>query len=390
MRKGLIILLAIGALASIALCGSYGWDQATETKDRITQAFVYGFVAAATLALHGAALRIWVSGWRKTGGFVGVIAMLAFMMTAFTSLGGLASRADKVLADRQDVIDTKADTKGQIDALVAEKAGLKFTRTTQAVVDAAQRSVDAAKQARGKVGDNCRKRQDAEAVALDKLAAAQTNKANTDRVIEIDAEVKRLRGLKTDGTVGNADPLRALLFTIIGAWADVFSSWQKAAFAVVYDLVLVALMIGIEALHVGTASTRSADMRKKSENVDISEPISTTAVQVIEPETPVVIPAPSRPKLIASNPAVPMGSVPAIMTENLEAMPGQRVEIADIGRRYREVCKATDRKPVSQDAFIGAVDTYCRKVGIKRKTVDGHLYLLDVQLVPSKQATGTL
>src|SRR5262245_56795181 len=120
MRKSLIAVLAIGALASIALCGNYGWDQATETKDRVTQAFVYGFVAMATLALHGLALRIWVNGWRKSGTFVGIVAMLAFIMTAFTSLGGLASRSDRAIAERQDVLDTRTDTKKQIDDLVKE------------------------------------------------------------------------------------------------------------------------------------------------------------------------------------------------------------------------------------------------------------------------------
>src|SRR5262249_29692530 len=121
MRRGLILILAIGALASIALCANYGWDQATELKDRGTQAFIYGFVSLATLALHGLALRMWVVGWRKSGAFVGAVAMLAFMMTAFTSLGGLASRSDRVLAERQGALETRTDTRKQIDDLVKEK-----------------------------------------------------------------------------------------------------------------------------------------------------------------------------------------------------------------------------------------------------------------------------
>jgi hypothetical protein len=41
---------------------------------RVTQAFVYGFVALATLALHAVALHICVNGWRKSGIFVGIVA----------------------------------------------------------------------------------------------------------------------------------------------------------------------------------------------------------------------------------------------------------------------------------------------------------------------------
>jgi hypothetical protein len=80
MRKLLIAIVILGALASIALCASYGWDQATVLKDRVTQAFVYGFVALATLTLHMVALRAWVIGWRKSASFIGAVAMLAFVI----------------------------------------------------------------------------------------------------------------------------------------------------------------------------------------------------------------------------------------------------------------------------------------------------------------------
>jgi hypothetical protein len=371
MRKGLIVILAIGALASIALCAAFGWDQATEQKDRITQAFVYGFVALATLALHAVALRIWVAGWRKTGGFIGVIAMLAFIMTAFTSLGGLASRADRVVAERQDAIDTKADTKKQIADLLAEKTGLKAPWTTQAAVDAAQRLANAAAANReaecAKRGDNCRNREGDERKALEALAAAQASKATTDRIIEIDADLKRLRAVKTNGTIGSADTLKALLSPILGVWADVLTSWQKVAFALIYDLCLVALMIGIEVLgHIGVARPSQPDMRKKPENVSTSE----------EPALPVN----TKPKLVVTT-ANPSGSVPSILTEHLESAPGKKVEIAEIGRRYRDVCKERGKAPVKQDVFVNAVDMYCRKVGIKRQTIDDSLYLMDVQLM---------
>jgi hypothetical protein len=373
MRKGLIAILIIGALASIALCGSYGWDQATETKDRVTQAFVYGFVAMATLALHGLALRVWVAGWRKAGGFIGAIAMLAFTMTAFTSLGGLASRADKVVSARQDVLDSKADTKGQIDALVAERGALKFRRANDATVRAAQRAADTARDARiAECGDGtpkqrgkfCRQKEDGEAAANTALTEAQENKAATDRFDAIEAELKDLRAIKPDGAVGSADPLNALLAKILGTWADALSSWQKAAFAVVYDLCLVALMIGIEVL---------------GHTAPIARPKPETPAEETPAAITPVIPAPSKPKLVATSPT-PMGNVNRILTDNLEAATGERVELADIARRYREVCKTQGRKPVTQDDFVRGVETFCRAIGIKRHNEDGHLYLLDVQL----------
>lgn len=128
MRKLLIIIVVTGGLASVALCASYGWDQAILLKDAVIQAFIYGMVAVFSLVLHGAAIRIYVSGWRKCGVAIGIAGFLAFVVTAFTSLGGMASRSDHVLAERQDVIDAKANTKMQLDDLSVEKEAMKFVR----------------------------------------------------------------------------------------------------------------------------------------------------------------------------------------------------------------------------------------------------------------------
>jgi hypothetical protein len=392
MRKLLILIAVIGGVASIALCASYGWDQATVLKDQITAAFIYGMVAVFTLVLHVAAIRLWVNGWRKVGTFIGMAGFLAFVMTAFTSLGGLASRSDKVLAERQDVIDSKADTKRQIDELLAEKAGMKFTRTTQAAVDAAQLLANTAKQARvaecgngdpKQRGRFCREKEDAEAGAVRALGTAQTNKASTDRFDEIEAELKRLRSQKTEGSVGAADPLKALLATVMGTWAELLTAWQKAVFAVIYDVCLIAVMIGIEVLgHVQQPRREKKAQRPEPKSEAQPEPVAVVEAEIIEPEPkPVAIPKPAKPKLIASNPSTLTGSVKRILTENLERGQGQKVEIAELVGRYRAVCKAEGKKTVSQDEFIADVDTFCKSLGIKRKTINGHVYLMDVQLV---------
>jgi len=228
MRKLLIAIAAVGGLASIGLCASYGWDQATVLKDQVTAAFIYGMGAVFSLVLHMLAIRVWVMGWRKCAVAIGFAGFLAFVMTAFTSLGGLASRSDHVLAERQGVLDTKASTKRQIDELVAERAGLTFKRASQTTVNAAKLVADAAKQARelecGKVGDNCRKRRDAEAAALAALTKAQENKAATDRFDQIEAELKSLRAQKGETTVGTLDPLKTLLTVVMGAWADLLTA----------------------------------------------------------------------------------------------------------------------------------------------------------------------
>src|SRR5262245_12219676 len=149
MRRLLIAIATVGGFASVALCSSYGWDQATVLKDQITAAFIYGMGAVFCLALHVASIRLWVLTWRKTAMIVGAAGFLAFGMTAFTSLGGLAARTDRVLAERQDAIDTKTDVRKQIADLTQERKDLdKVVRTTKATVDAARLVADAAKTAK--------------------------------------------------------------------------------------------------------------------------------------------------------------------------------------------------------------------------------------------------
>src|SRR5262249_45587274 len=193
-------------------------------------------------------------------------------------------RSDHYQAERQGVLDTKASTQKQIEDLERERNGLAFRRTTKAAVDAAKLLSDAAAKAReqegGKVGDNCRKRQRPEATAIGAFTKAQENKAGTDRFDEIETELKRLRSKKPEGDVVSADPLKALLSKIIGTWAEMLSAWQKAVFAVVYDLCLVALMISIEVLGQlkQTVAKREAEVKSRE------APTATPRAPPVRPE----------------------------------------------------------------------------------------------------------
>jgi hypothetical protein len=94
-----------------------------------------------------------------------------------------------------------------------------------------------------------------------------------------------------------------------------------------------------------------------------------------------VVPPAAKPKLIATNPdRRPVGSVNRILAVHLEAAPGDRVEIADVGNRYRDVCRRDGKRTVTSDEFCTELDEFCRTVGIRRKQAGEHLYLLDVRL----------
>jgi hypothetical protein len=398
MRRILILLVTIGGCASVAFCGSNGWEQGGTTDfEKGVTAFIYGFVAAATLALHVAAVKAWIDGrHRRLSLFIGAVAILAFFMTAYISLSGLVSRSDRITAARQDAVDDKASNKEQIDALTAERRALKFSRASQASVDAAKMLATQATTARiaecgngepKQRGGQCRQKETDETAAIKTLGEATANKAATDRADEIDAQLKDLRRKPKGeaGAVGVVNPMTELLSGIVGAWAATLTAWQKAAFAVVYDLCLVAMVIGIEIL--GEPKPEKAPrkrwwqrQRREPAPEAPQEPVEAVPVAIVE--TPAaIIPKPVRPKIAASNPS-PVASVKRILSQALEAAPGQRVELADLAARYRTVAKAEGKRSVALEQFTTDLDAFAKALGLKRKREDGHLYLLDVQLMP--------
>jgi hypothetical protein len=396
MRKLLIAIVVLGGLASVAMCASYGWDQATILKDQISQAFFYGMVAVFTLVLHIVAFRIWIAGWRGSGALIGSAAFLAFVMTAFTSLGGLATRTDHTTTERQHEIDTADDTKRQIRALERERDGMTFRHTTQAVVDAAQLAANTAKQARAAECGNgdpkqrgrfCHQKEDSEAAAIETLAEAQANKAATDRFDQIEKDLIRLRPQTGQNSAGTADPLKAMLTDILNVtWATFLTGWQKVFLAGIYDICMIASMIGIEVLGQLPAKRRDdeAETPAKSEpaqRVEISESTPVVIETVAEPATPAKLPPPARPKLATARNDAPAASIVRIMTAALELAKGQRVDLEAAFHRYAADSKAEGRDPVEADVYIDSMARFCKTVGIKTKTINGKLYLLGVQLV---------
>jgi hypothetical protein len=247
-------------------------------------------------------------------------------------------------------------------------------------VKAAQRLADTAKDARAaecgngdpkQRGQFCRNKEDAEAIAVKALTEAQENKGATDRFEQIEVELKSLRGQKGEGSVGSVDPLRTLLAAIMGKWAELLTAWQKAVFAVIYDICLIAVMMGIEVLG-HTPAQRSYNASAKQETVD-AEPEPRSDLPTFKQQ------APPRPKLVATSDEPPFGQVVQICTDAMEPARGKRVEIADLHEEYAIRCKARGLRAYPPVEFAARLET--KRMGIRTKAVGSKVYLLDVQLV---------
>jgi len=195
---------------------------------------------------------------------------------------------------------------------------------------------DAAKQAReqecGKVGDKCRRRQDAEAAALAALTKAQENKAATERFDQIETELKRLRSQKGETTVATIDP-------VLG--------------------------------HVARPVTHAA-----SPTID-AVPAPTKAVEAPAIEVPVsLLP---KPRLVAQEKARTKG-VALYLAERLQPKPGARVELEECQFDYA----ASGLRPLTTKEFVESLQHFCSACRIKTRVIGDKVYLLDVQLAPMR------
>ena len=372
MRKWLGALACCIGLVSIVLTARYGWKQADEEIDKWVAAVMFGSISLCAFVFDAVAVRLWFNSMRGLSVFIGFIAALAFIVTFANSLGGITSRAETVEAQRSRVLDARSDDRRELERLETQLAQLgDYAPTDQAAVDAAKRAADAATIAKEREcgsgdpkqrGKFCREKESSEQAATEALRMATSNKATTDRASKSELEISKLRArLSTGETVATANPLGSALSLLIGSAADVLTARLQAIIALVFELCLVGLMVSYEAM--GHTFKRE----------------HATASIAFRP----------KPQLIASNPSRLPGSVKRILTDNLDRCPGDKVEIAEIGRRYRHVCKTEGKCAVSQEAFLAETEAFCEAIGIKRRKLGAHLYLTDVQLTPMRNSTGT-
>jgi hypothetical protein len=404
MRKVLGFLVVLCGIVSIAMTSRYGWKQADNEIDQAMSAMMFGTIALCAIIFDAVAIRLWVNGWRAAGFFIGVIACLAFVVTFSNSLGSILSRSDAVEAQRQNITDQRADNRRELNRLEDALTRIgSFTPTDQTAVEAATRAANTATDRRKvECGDNnekrgplCRQREIEDTDAAAKLATTTANKSTTDRARDLEGQIAKVKArLIASANVGSINPLAQALARIVPSLGDGISATIQATIALVFELCIIGMMVGFELLgHAAPArATPQAKAQEPAPPVVIvpaaAEPPSPP--QSPEPPSPeppppepkmVVVPAPVKPKLIATNPdRRPVGSVKRILTVHLESAPGDKVEIADVGNRYRDVCRRDGKRMVTSDEFCTELDDFCRTVGITWKKAGEHVYLLDVRL----------
>jgi hypothetical protein len=230
----------------------------------------------------------------------------------------------------------------------------------------------------------CRQREIEDSDAAAKLATTTANRSTTDRARDLEAQIAKVKARLTNSeNVGSVNPLALAVSRIVPALGDGVGPMMQAAVALVFELCIIGMMVGFELMgHVapGRPAAR-AEVPEHTPPVAVA-PLAPEPPPAPEPEPEMLAVSPAaKPKLIATSPdRRPAGSVKRILTVHLESAPGDKVEIADVGTRYRDVCRRDGKRTVTSDEFCTELDDFCRTVGIERKQAGEHLYLLDVRL----------
>lgn len=80
-----LLIAALGAM-SIAITARYGFKMADTAIDGTIAAGIFALISVCVLAFHGAAVRLWFSGFRHASLFIGLVGVAALVVAFSNSL----------------------------------------------------------------------------------------------------------------------------------------------------------------------------------------------------------------------------------------------------------------------------------------------------------------
>lgn len=376
MRSALGIFgLAAGAIV-IALVGRYGYVTSDTMLDGAITAFFFGVIAVGGIGGPAAAVHLCrtAAGWAKLWGLLaGLIAIVALGANLSNSLGAIAGRADKTIAERANVKETAKDTRDEIKRLVALRTELPtFTPASADDVEAARHAVKAAEKATGaecgdgsnskQRGPKCREKEAEETTKRDGLAAALTNKGLTDTATKLDADAAALRQ-KLGGlpAVSAVNPIAETLARVFHLETDEAATWQQLATVVVVELLIAFSLIAWELLAKGAPPAVVPASEGANSQLPETEPASTTDRH-------------------ANTKSV--DSVGRFMLACLSRAAGEQTNLSAIYTRYMRWC--SEQSPAidgrSAGEFANEFAARCDRLGIRTRREKRSVWCLDVKL----------
>jgi len=344
-RYGTLMFGLAGGITIVAMVARYGYVGADTEIDGRFAAMFFGLIAIGALCGHAVGVAVWRKN-RAAGAAVHIVATIALAVNLSNSLGALAARDARTMAQRSEAGRQHKALQSEIERLEEVLRLLPaHTPTDGAAVTAAKEAVDAAVKAQQqeckRLGDNCRARNDIENDARKAHATALANAALTAKAAEIEGKIREARtALANLGAIEPPSALAAALarmFSLPDTEALTFAAWQRMAVAIMLELLVPVAFVGFEVMHQRVAEARPA-------------------------------PAPDRVASvpIASNANVrPLfGAVPDFINLRLIKQAGRTVSIADLVRAYEDWCMKSEQRPLDRPMLMKELDTHLPRAGI--------------------------
>jgi hypothetical protein len=358
-------------------------------------------IAAGGLFGHAVSVRIWPLN-RFWSVCVGLACAAALIINLSNSLGALAGRNSRSAAEINSKTSAIRDDRTEVARLqkALEKLGT-YIPTDQAAVDAAKRALDAATTAKEREcgggdpkqrGRFCRDREDAEREAASALTKATAAKALTDRATKLETDMRPIRErLRLAGPIREANvqgSAIAKLFRLPDSEAQFAETLQQFALAGVVEALIVLSMVSFELLGRNQPSRTAPSESPAAPRAQWLQwwrnlrsasraKAHVPAIVTEKPSDAQVL------KLVAVRSVRLTGSIPKILTAALEPAAGQRVEMAEVYRRYSLDCAADGNAAVSPEQFVDPLKRFCKGAGIRTKVQGDHVYLLNVRIAPA-------
>ena len=394
MRSAVGIFGVVCGAVIIWTVGAYGYTSADDPAARWNVAFLFAVIAAGGLFGHAVSVRLWPVN-RLCSALVGLACGAALVIKLSNSLGALAGRNSRSAAESANKANAIRDDRAELARLqkALEKLG-SYAATDKAAVEAAQRAADAATTAKERECGNgdakqrgrfCRDREDAERQAAGTLTRATAAKALTDRALKLETDMLPIRErLRSVGPVVEANvqgSAIAKLFRLPDTEAEFAATVQQFALAGVVEALIVLSMMSFELLG------RNQPIRSAASQAPATSRrwwVRRSTPSEAKPHMPEIVPAklpePHGLNLVAVRSERPAGSIPKILTAALEPAAGQRVEMAEVYRRYNVDCAAEGDQAVPPAKFADPLARFCKGAGIKTKVEGEHVYLLNVRI----------
>jgi hypothetical protein len=361
MRSAVGIFGAVSGVIVVALVGRYGFVTSDTALDGAIAAFFFGVIAVGGIGGPAVAVHLLKAGkgWGKTWGIIaGAIALVALLANLSNSLGAIAGRADKTLAERSKASEAKKDARAELARLAAERKALPtFVPATEDDVGAAREAVAAAARiTKAECGDGtdakqrgprCRQREAEEGTKREALAGILERKGITDRAAQIDADAAdERRKLETAPPVSSANPMAETLARIFHVQADDAATWQQVVTVVVVELLIAFSLVAWELLTPPRVTAIEGEIVRPRRSSPRRTRISAPAAILIE--------------------AKPAGDVAQFAVAHLRPAPEATLAIGDLYQPYREWCSGQGMSAVSAPKFDELFAALCDLSGFGR------------------------